>query len=172
HFPRASLATRRAFTSSAASSCQRGRRSGRLATTCSPFRHIFEQETAMDMTKTYSMENRTETHPTIEELQQKTAKLEQQNAELSAELKRYKELFHLAQQKRFGASTERTHPDQLALELFNEAEAEANPTLPEPTVETITYKRKKKVGAREAKHDALPVETIEYRLSEEEQVWP
>ncbi|MGG1553390.1 IS66 family transposase [Paenibacillus ferrarius] len=118
------------------------------------------------------MENRTETSPTIEELQHQTAKQAQQIVELSAELKWYKEQFLLAQQKRFGTSSERMNPDQLALDLFNEAEAEANPTLPEPTVETITYNRKKKVGAREAKLDALPVETIEYRLSEEEQVCP
>jgi transposase len=124
------------------------------------------------MAKTYSMENRTETSPTIEELQQQTAKQAQQIVELSAELKWYKEQVRLAQQKRYSASSERTHPDQLALDIFNEAEAEANPTLPEPTVEMITYKRKKKVGAREAKLDALPVETIEYRLSEEEQVCP
>ncbi|WP_240941935.1 IS66 family transposase zinc-finger binding domain-containing protein, partial [Paenibacillus sp. HB172176] len=118
------------------------------------------------------MENRTETSPTIEELQQKAAKLEQQNAELSAKLKWYEDQFRLGQQKRFGASSERTHPDQLALDLFNEAEAEANPALPEPTEEEITYKRKKRAGARTAKLDALPVETIEYELSEEEQVCP
>ena len=118
------------------------------------------------------MENRTETSPTIEELQQKTAKLEQQNAEMSAKLKWYEEQFRLAKHKRFGASSEQTHPDQLSLELFNEAEAEAHPALPEPTVETITYKRKKKAGAREAKLDALPVETIEYRLNEDDQVCP
>ena len=118
------------------------------------------------------MENRTDTSPTIEELQQKTAKLEQQNAELSAKLKWYEEQYRLAKQKRFGASSEKTHPDQLTMDIFNEAEAEADLALPEPTVETITYKRKKKIGAREAKLDALPVETIEYRLSEEEQICP
>lgn len=118
------------------------------------------------------MENRTETAPTIEELQQQTKKQAEQIAALSAKLKWYEDQLQLAQQKRFGASSERTHPDQLALDLFNEAEAEANSALPEPTVEEITYKRKKKVGARTAKLDALPVEMVEYRLSEEEQVCP
>ncbi|MCP3776765.1 IS66 family transposase zinc-finger binding domain-containing protein, partial [Paenibacillus sp. MZ04-78.2] len=101
-------------------------------------------------------------------LKQKTAKQEKQIAELSAKLKWYEEQFRLTQHRRFGASSEQTHPDQLT--LFNEAEAEANPAAPEPTVETVTYKRKKSVGAREAKLDSLPVETIEYRLSEDEQV--
>ncbi|KGP82728.1 MULTISPECIES: IS66 family transposase [unclassified Paenibacillus] len=106
--------------------------------------------------------------PTIEELKQKTARQEQQIAELSAKLKWYEEQFRLAQHRRFGASSEQTHPDQLT--LFNEEEAEANPAAPEPTMETITYKRKKTVGGREAKLASLPVETIEYRLSEDEQV--
>ncbi|MFC4765870.1 IS66 family transposase, partial [Effusibacillus consociatus] len=47
-----------------------------------------------------------------------------------------------------------------------------DPSVPEPTVETITYRRKKTRGARETKLEGLPVETIEYRLTEEEQVCP
>lgn len=118
------------------------------------------------------METLTNSPLSIEELEQKTARLEQQNAELTAKLKWYEEQFRLAQQKRFGASSEKTHPDQLTLDVFNEAEAHADPAVPEPTVETITYKRKKQPGGREAKLDALPVETIEYCLSEAEQVCP
>jgi transposase len=58
----------------------------------------------------------------------------------------------------------------LELTLFNEVEKEANLELPEPTVETITYRRQKKHGQRQMMLESLPVETIEYRLSEEEQV--
>lgn len=54
--------------------------------------------------------------------------------------------------------------------MFNEAESEADPAVPEPTVETITYKRKKQRGQREAMVEHLPVETIMYRLAEEEQI--
>jgi transposase len=69
------------------------------------------------------MENQTASpHPTIEEFEQRTAKLEQKNAELTVKLAWYEEQFRLAQQKRFGASSEKKHPDQLELELFNEAE--------------------------------------------------
>lgn len=116
------------------------------------------------------METHSNTQP--EDLQQKTVRLEQQVMELTAKLKWYEEQFQLAKQKRFGASSEQTHPDQLIIDLFNEAEAEANPALPEPTMETVTYKRKKTVGAREVKLDKLPVETIEYHLSEAEQICP
>lgn len=107
---------------------------------------------------------------TIEELEQKTAKQEQQIAELSTKLKWYEEQFRLAQQKRFGASSEKTHPDQLELNLFNETEVLATPAAQEPDVETVTYNRKKSSGSREAKLDQFPVETITYTLSEEEQI--
>lgn len=64
-----------------------------------------------------------------------------------------------------------THPDQLT--LFNEAEAEANPKEPEPTVETVTVERRKKTsGARETKLAGLPLETVTYTLDEAERACP
>lgn len=80
------------------------------------------------------------------------------------------EQFRLSQHKKFGASSEKTNPDQLELPLFNEAEITADAKVEEPTLETITYKRKKSVGQRDAKLENLPTETIHYRLAEEEQV--
>lgn len=56
------------------------------------------------------------------------------------------------------------------MNLFNEAEAESSPLHAEPTMETVTYKRKKKQGQRKIMLENLPTETIEYRLTEEEQV--
>lgn len=44
--------------------------------------------------------------------------------------------------------------------LFNEAEAK--PVAPEPTIEEITYKRRKKRGHREEMLQDLPVEVIAY----------
>ncbi|WP_227767619.1 IS66 family transposase [Zhaonella formicivorans] len=108
------------------------------------------------------------TAKTIEELQNRCALLEQQNAELTAKLNWFMEQFHLSQHRQFGTSSEKTNPDQL--QLFNEAEAEAQPFLKEPTIEEITYRRRKKQGHRESQLENLPVETIEYRLPPEEQV--
>lgn len=119
--------------------------------------------------------------PTIEELLERVQLLEKQNAELEAKLEKekyesetkinwLKEQLRLYQSKRFGVSSERTILGQLELTLFNEVEKEANLELPEPTVETITYQRRKKPGQRQLMLENLPVETIEYRLSEEEQV--
>jgi transposase len=122
------------------------------------------------------MKTETETL-TLEQLQQQNAELEQQNtqqarelAELSAKLKWYEEQFRLAQQKRFGASSEKTHPDQLELNLFNEAEVLATPQGLEPEMEKVTYERRKTTGKREEDLSKLPVETVTYRLTESEQL--
>lgn len=102
------------------------------------------------------------------ELERQCVQLEQQNAELTALLKWFKEQFRLSQHRQFGTSSERSNPEQL--QLFNEAEVEAQPLLAEPTIEKITYERRKRSGHREASLKDLPVETVEYRLPEEEQV--
>ncbi len=107
---------------------------------------------------------------TIEALQEERDALKKQNAELTLKLKGFEEQFRLSRQHRFGASSEKTHPEQLTLQLFNEAESESSAQAPEPTVETITYKRKKTPGQRQEKRDNLPVEVIDYRLPEKEQV--
>ncbi len=116
----------------------------------------------------YSMDDIVAAINKIAELQKSIEQLTQLNAELAAKVAWYEEQFRLSQQHRFGASSERTDPDQPR--LFNEAETEAQPLLAEPTVEKITYERRKRRGHREAMLADLPVETVEYRLSEEEQV--
>ena len=103
----------------------------------------------------------------IQELEVLVAKLEALNAY-------YIEQFRLAQHRRFGASSEQTDTDgniQLALAgVFNEAEDEANKSIPEPQVEEITYKRKKSTGKREKDLSGLPVERVEYELPEEQRI--
>lgn len=105
---------------------------------------------------------------TIAELENKCARQEQQIAELTAKLDWFQEQFRLSQQRRFGSSSEQTHPDQL--QIFNEAESDVKPASPEPTMEEITYRRRKQKGHREEQLKDLPVETIEYHLEPGEQV--
>lgn len=109
------------------------------------------------------------TRLTIEELEKKNAQLEQRNRELEAKMEYYKQQFALLQAKRFGTSSEKTNKDQLELQLFNEAEVSSAVLLAEPTLETISYTRKKKIGRVDRLND-LPVETIHYDLSESEKV--
>jgi len=107
----------------------------------------------------------------IEQLNDKILIQEQQIAELNAKVKWFEEQFRLSRQKQFGASSEKTTPEQI--NLFNEAEDSANPKLEEATIETVTYQRRKKqVGHKEELLHDLPVEIIEYRLEEDEQICP
>lgn len=103
----------------------------------------------------------------IEELETTCALQQQQIIELSAKLAWFEEQFRLSQKRRFASSSEATEQSQ----LFNEAEAEAKPA-PEPTIEEITYKRRKRQGVREDQLKDLTVEIVEYRLNPEEQVCP
>ena len=98
----------------------------------------------------------------IQELQDRCALQEQQIAELMTKLKLYEEQIRLGQTKRFSRSGE--HSDQEQLQIFNETEKEADLKVPEPVIETITYKRAKQQGKREEQLKDLPVEVIEYRL--------
>ena len=93
-------------------------------------------------------------------------------AELEALVNFYEEQFKLSQRQRFGASSERS-PDQLHFEnMFNEAEDQADPSLPEPTYEIITYQRKKRLGKRNEDLADLPVERVDYELPESGRICP
>src|SRR5512137_1625724 len=89
------------------------------------------------------------------------------NEQLEAKVRWFEEQFHLSRHKQFGASSERSVHEQG--ELFNEAEAiaEAGP-VEEEIRQSITYERKKP-GRRPIPKD-LPIERIEYRLPESEQI--
>jgi transposase len=87
--------------------------------------------------------------------------------QLEAKVRWFEEQFHLARHKQFGPSSERSAKEQC--NLFNEAEAiaEAGP-VDEEIRQSITYERKKP-GRKPIPKD-LPIERIEYRLSEEERI--
>jgi transposase len=106
---------------------------------------------------------------TLEEYQ-KLQHFQYQVKELTIKLQWYEEQFRLSKLHQYGSSSEKTSSDELP--LFNEAEVTAVPEAPEPTMETITYQRKKKPGERKEKLENLPTETVEYRLGEEERVCP
>ena len=120
-----------------------------------------------------------ETIDRISELEQKIQSLEatvtsqsEVIAKQDALIKFYEEQFKLSQRRQFGSSSEQS-PDQLRFEnFFNEAEDQADPSLPEPTFEQITYTRKKRVGKRGDDLSGLPVERIEYELPESERICP
>jgi transposase len=89
------------------------------------------------------------------------------NEQLEAKVRWFEEQFHLSRHKQFGASSERSVKEQR--HLFNEAEAIAEDGPAEEEIrQTISYERKKP-GRKPIPKD-LPIERIEYRLPEEEQI--
>ena len=96
----------------------------------------------------------------IQLLEEKTKELEFLNAMLSDRLT-------LAQRKRFGASSEKYADGYTQLNLFNEAEQEADPNAPEPDLEEVhpsSYKRKKRSGKKEEDLSSFETtEVIEYK---------
>ena len=83
----------------------------------------------------------------IEQLNDRILTLEQQNAELNARIKWFEEQLRLSRQRQFGTSSDKTSPEQI--NLFNEVETTADPSIEEPTIETITYDRQKSGLAKE-----------------------
>ncbi|MDM8126824.1 IS66 family transposase [Mediterraneibacter glycyrrhizinilyticus] len=105
----------------------------------------------------------------IQLLEEKTKELEFLNAMLSDRLT-------LAQRKRFGASSEKYADGYAQLNLFNEAEQEADPNAPEPDLEEVhpsSYKRKKRSGKKEEDLSSFETtEVIEYKLTGRDRYCP
>lgn len=101
------------------------------------------------------------------------ADLQKQVTALNSELERLLAMLRLSQHARFGRSSEKKtiSPDQLS--FFNEAEMESDTeSLEEPTPETVTIRRPKKKGKRDADLSVLPQEIVEHKLAESERLCP
>lgn len=105
----------------------------------------------------------------IQLLKDKQKELEFMNAMLSDRLA-------LARRKQFGSSGEKYAEGYEQMDLFNEAEASADPEAEEPTFEEVhpsSYKRKKRTGKKEEDLSDFEVtETIEYKLAGEDRYCP
>ncbi len=105
----------------------------------------------------------------IQLLKDKQKELEFMNAMLSDRLA-------LARRKQFGSSSEKYAEGYEQMDLFNEAEASADPEAEEPCFEEIhpsSYKRKKHIGKKEEDLSGFEVtETIEYKLAGEDRYCP
>ena len=89
--------------------------------------------------------------------------------ELEALVKFYEEQFRLYKHRQFGPSSEKGALSE-QLNLFDEAENIAALEQPEPELEQIIYKRRKRKGKREEDLSGLPVEIVEHVLPEDEQI--
>ena len=121
--------------------------------------------------KTHMKSNQKQTEY-IQQLEGKCKLQEDKITMLEHKLDWLEEQIRLNQHKKFGASSEKTtFDDQMAL-VFNEAEGFQKDDIPEPTIEEVTYKRKKAVGQKDEMLKDLRAETIVYELPEAEQVCP
>ena len=112
---------------------------------------------------------------TIAMQEKEIAKNEEKLASLEKLNKWYIEQLKLRQQKKFGASSEKADQDQISIadafsDLFNEAEVLKQPIAAEPDQDMVIPEHKRKKAKRGSKFDTLPVETIEYKLSDDEKV--
>ena len=100
----------------------------------------------------------------IEEKDRKIAELEQQ-------LQWFISQVQLARHKQFGTSREKTDINQMP--IFNEAEALADLTDPEPELTEVKahYRKRKRLTADKLPKD-LPVEIIEHELPAQERICP
>lgn len=89
--------------------------------------------------------------------------------ELETLVKYYESQLLSAKRRLFGTSSERTDIDPQQLSLFGDGNV---PPPPEFETEEISYKRKKRTGKREEDLSGLPVERIDYELSESERACP
>ena len=105
-------------------------------------------------------------------------RLNAQVAALEQEINRLIELIRLARKQRFGASSEKSQPEDGFVQLsylFNEPECMAGENAPEPDVEEIAIKahaRKARRATQEKLPDDIEVEVIHKTLTEEERVCP
>lgn len=98
-----------------------------------------------------------------------TTKLKERIAELEALVAFYEQQLLNAKRRQFGASSEKTDINHMQLSLFGN---EKDTPPPETETEEITYRRKKVAGKRSEDLSNLPVERIDYELSESERVCP
>ncbi len=106
-----------------------------------------------------------------EEIIDLAIKQDREIARLQKENDLLREQYRLSQLRKFGASSEKTPAADEPM-LFDEAEVLAEPSVDEPVLEQITYKRRKRVGKRDQDFEGLPEEIVSYSLAESERVCP
>jgi len=106
----------------------------------------------------------------IAKLQNEIIKLQEENERKDLLILHYIEQIKIAQERKFGVSSERTEiPDKPG--LFNEAETIADSEATEPVqTEHIEYDRKKRKGKREEFYRNLQVKEIVHELPEGERI--
>lgn len=103
---------------------------------------------------------------TDENLKLENQLLRQRNEELEEKIRHYEEYFRVYKHKQFGASSEKSNPEQVS--FFNEAEKLSAQVSEEPNLDEVISKRRIGKSKTKKSYEDLPVEEIHYTLSEDE----
>lgn len=109
---------------------------------------------------------------TRQEVEEYALKAAEQSVLNEAEADHWRELYQREVNRKYGRSRDTADIDYAQLSFFNEAEAEADPAVPEPTAQEIKGKPKKSRKKKGHQKKALPVHVTEYRLSGDEMNCP
>ena len=107
----------------------------------------------------------------IETLEKVKKEKSEQIAKLNKLNNWYMEQLKLKAKEKFGKSSEKAIDGQLSLfDVFNEAETFREPIQSEPPQESIISEHKRRKAKKGSKFNDIPVEVVEYKLDESEQV--
>jgi hypothetical protein len=107
------------------------------------------------------------------DLRIENASLRAEISELKILVKYYEEQFRLAKHRQFGVSSEKSEYDICQLNMFNEAETASDINTAEPELSEIKgHFRKRKRLTNDSLPEDLPVETVEYELTDSECICP
>ena len=122
------------------------------------------------------MQHQQKQEETLQKQETRIQLLEEQKKELEFLNAMLSDRLTLAQKKRFGASSEKYAEGYTQMNLFNEAEQEADPNASEPDLEEVhpsSYKRKKRSGKKEEDLSSFETtEVIEYKLTGSDRYCP
>lgn len=110
---------------------------------------------------------------TRQELEEFAMKAAEQSVINEAEAEHWRELYQREINRKYGRKKDTAGIDDAQISFFNEAEATADPDVPEPSIDEVREKPSKKTKKKKGhQKKALPVKQVEYKLTEEEQVCP
>jgi transposase len=128
---------------------------------------IFMKETQTNPTKSIDLSAMSR-----QELEEFAMRMSVEKEELSLKVKWYEEQLRRHRAEKFGSSSEQMHEHYEQISFFNEAEQDSAEITPEPTIDDVRPKEKKKKqkGRKAETIKNLKAERIDYTLSPEELV--
>lgn len=136
------------------------------------------EDQIMQLTKYYEAQNAQLIKQYEDKIAQLTKSNEEQVAQLNQTIANFNETIEYLKKKLFAPSSEKSQKNEIPgqIDLFNEVEASVDPSVPEPTIETVVngYNRqqRKKKSTREELLAGLPIKEVLCEVSDEDRKCP